>query len=130
MKLFGIDHITINCRDLEKSRRFYETVLKLPRLNEVDLGDHVLYYYQLPGTKLELISYRDPQKAWETGNTDTGIYRHFAVTTDNLDEIRALCLAEGGKINMEPTWIPKLGNTVMLIADPNGVEIELILKQE
>lgn len=127
MKLFAIDHITINCRDIKKACSFYETVLKLPKLNTVDMGDHMLYYYQLPGVKLELIEYKEPQKNWETGNTDTGIYRHFAIMTDNLEEIRESCLAAGGKINMEPTFIPQLGNTVMLIGDPNGVEIELIL---
>ena len=56
-----------------------------------------------------------------------GIYRHFAIMADNLEEIRESCLAAGGKINMEPTFLPQLGSTVMLIGDPNGVEIELIL---
>ena len=127
MKLFGIDHITINCRDIQKACHFYETVLQLQKLDTVDMGDHVLYYYQLPGVRLELIDYKEPQKNWETGNTDTGIYRHFAVTVDGLEEIRERCLAVGGSIHMEPTFIPQLGNTVMLIADPNGVEIEMIL---
>ena len=130
MKLFGIDHVTINCKDIEKACRFYENVFKLPKLDIVDMGDHVLYYYQLPGTtRLELIAYKNPQKNWETGNTDTGIYRHFALTVDNLEEIREACLAEGGKINLEPSFIPQIGKTVMLIADVNGVEIELVLNK-
>lgn len=129
MKLIGIDHITINCRDIDKACLFYETVFGLSKLNVVDMGDHTLHYYQLPGTKLELIAYKETQKSWETGNTDTGIYRHFAIMTDSLVEIREACVAHGGAINLEPTFIPQLEKTVMLIADPNGVEIELILNK-
>lgn len=129
MKLTGIDHITINCADIGKACQFYEKVFRLPRLDVVDMGDHVLYYYQLPGARLELIAYREPQKHCKAGNTDTGIYRHFAVTADSLEEIREACLSNGGKINMEPSFIPKLGRKVMLICDPNGVEIEVVLTE-
>ena len=51
MKLFGIDHITINCRDIEKACRFYETVLKLEKLNTVDMGDHMLLLLSASGCK-------------------------------------------------------------------------------
>ena len=86
----------------------------------------MLYYYQLPGVKLKLIDYKEAQKNWEAGNTDTGIYRHFAIMADNLEEIRESCLAAGGKINMEPAFLPQLCSTVMLIGDPNGLKIEPI----
>jgi catechol 2,3-dioxygenase-like lactoylglutathione lyase family enzyme len=128
MKPLGVDHITINCKDRDASFRFYEDFLSLKRLSTADLGDHVLYYYQLPGatTRLELIDYKEPQKNWVTGNTDTGIYRHFALTVDDLDAFYERCQKDGIKINLVPTHIPQIAKKVMLIADPNGVEIELI----
>lgn len=126
MKITGIDHITINCCNMEASRKFYEEVLELERLKAVDLGDQILHYYQLPGVKLELIEYKSQQKNWRTGNTDTGIYRHFALCANDLQEIKIRCEQAGYGINLQPTYIPGLDKTVMLILDPNGVEIEFI----
>ena len=58
MMVQSIDHITINVKNLEASRAFYGELLGLAELSKVDMGDHVLTYYALPGgVKLELISY-------------------------------------------------------------------------
>ncbi len=126
MKLTKIDHITVNCNNLADSRKFYENVFDLKRLEDVDMGDHVLHYYQLPDVRLELIEYKNPQKNWQTGNTDTGIYRHFAICTDDLQEVRRRCEIEGFGINLQPSYIAPIDKTVMLVVDPNGVEIEII----
>lgn len=126
MNLIGLDHITINCIDMETTRKFYENVFELKRLNDVDLGDHILHYYQLPGVRLELIEYKNPQKNWKIGNTDTGVYRHFAICTDDLYEIERRCEKEGYGINLHPTHISQIDKTVMLVVDPNGVEIEVM----
>lgn len=126
MKIAAIDHITINCNDLENSYRFYENVFGFERLNDVDMGDHALHYYQLPGMKLELIEYKTHQKNWKICNTDTGIYRHFALCTDDLQEIKRRCEIGGYGINLQPTYLTQIGKTVMLIVDPNGVEIEVM----
>jgi lactoylglutathione lyase len=126
MKITGIDHITVNCTDTEKAFGFYENILGLKRLETADLGDHVLYYYALPGVKLELIGYKNPQKEWKTGNTDVGIYRHMALVVDDLGELYERCRQAGVKINLEPKYIEEIKKKVMLIVDPNGVEIETI----
>lgn len=126
MELRGIDHITINLLNVESSVEFYEKVLNLKKLQDVDMGDHILHLYQLSTVKLELIEYKEPQKVIRAGNTDKGIYRHFAVLTDDMKEIEKRCKEFGCGINMEPTYISQLGVTAMLIKDPNGVEIEII----
>jgi lactoylglutathione lyase len=127
MKITSIDHITINCVDKDASFHFYEEILGLKKIEDVDLGDHVLYYYGLPGgVRLELIGYKNPQRKWETGNTDVGIYRHMAVEVDDLDVLCESCKKAGVKINLEPKFIPEINKKVMLIVDPNGVEIETI----
>lgn len=126
MKISAVDHVTINCVDTDKAFRFYEEILGLKKLETVDLGDHVLYYYGLPGLRLELIGYKNPQKERKTGNTDVGIYRHLALVADDLEGLHQRCREAGVRINLVPTYIPALGKTVMLIVDPNGVEIEVI----
>ena len=57
---------------------------------------------------------------------DIGIYRHFAVCTDDLEELKERCKEEGYALNLEPTYIEQIKKTVMLVKDPNGVEIEVI----
>jgi lactoylglutathione lyase len=126
MKVRGVDHITINCTDTERAFRFYEDILGLSKLETVDLGDHTLYYYALPGLKLELIGYKNPQKLWETGNTDLGIYRHIALVVDDLEELHRRCQEAKVRINLAPAFIPAINKKVMLLSDPNGVEIEAI----
>ena len=128
MKVTGLDHITINCKDLEASIRFYEGLLELEKSDIVDLGDHALYYYMLPGTRLELINYNDEQKVISAGNTDVGIYRHIAFETDDLDGIYEAIKNAGHKINLSPTMIPEVQKRIILIEDPNGVEVEFIQK--
>ena len=52
----GIHHITINVKNLTQTHRFYGELLGLTRLEDIDMGDHTLSYYALPGgAKLELI---------------------------------------------------------------------------
>ena len=54
------DHLAINIQDLEKSLHFYGEILELPKLPDVDMGDHHLYYFDLGnGLRLELIKYVD-----------------------------------------------------------------------
>jgi len=127
MKITNVNHITINCVDKNAAFRFYENLLGLKKIEEVDMGDHILYYYGLPdGIRLELIHYKETQKKWSTGNTDLGIYRHLAVEVDDLNELYKNCKIAEVKINLEPKYIPQIKKTIMLIVDPNGVEIELM----
>ena len=126
MKILSVDHITINMKAPDESFSFYEKVLELKRESVVDMGDHVLYLYRLPGMRLELIEYKLAQKHLQTENTNVGIYRHFALLTDDIEDLHRRCEAAGCGINMKPTFVEKLGRIVMLIRDPNGVEIEII----
>lgn len=126
MIITAVDHITINLTAVEESFDFYEKVFELKKTEEVDMGDHILHLYQLPSAKLELIEYKEEQKVVQAGNTDIGVYRHFAVCTDDLKKLEKRCKEEGYGINLEPSYIEQIGKTVMLVKDPNGVEIEII----
>ena len=123
-----IDHITINVKDLEKTFDFYHKILGLEKLEfEMDLGFGVIYYMGLPGgTRLELIDYRTEERSLTTKDTDLGIYRHVAFTVDSLDEMKKRCVEWGAEIVLEKDYNEFLNVYVMLVTDPNGVEIEFV----
>ena len=107
MKMTGLDHITVNVKDLDRSKAFYGDVLGLKEAGSVQMGDHTLTYYELPqGVRLELIDYEAKEEPKDIKETDTGTYRHFCLVT--------------------PSYVDQLGCRTMLITDPNGVEIEII----
>ena len=126
LKILALDHITINLLKPEESYRFYENVLGLEKIRDVDMGDHELHLYHLADATLELISYKESQQTVQAGNTDVGVYRHFAVVTDNLQEAYRRCVEAGYGINLKPTFIPQIGKDIILVKDPNGVEIEIV----
>lgn len=129
MKITGLNHITINVVDLEKSEEFYKTVLGLEGKGFIDMGDHTLTYFELPQkVRLELINYVGKADKKEIEETTRGIYRHFCLETDNLEEMKNLCLHKGIPVRKEPSYAEKLSCSTMLITDPNGVEIEIIEK--
>jgi catechol 2,3-dioxygenase-like lactoylglutathione lyase family enzyme len=123
-----IDHITINVKDLAKTFDFYEKILGLEKSDfEMDLGFGVVYYMPLPGgTKLELIDYRTEERSLDTKDTDLGIYRHVAFTVDDLDEVKKRCVEWGAEIVLDRDYNEFLNCYVMLVTDPNGVEVEFV----
>ncbi len=128
MKLTGLNHITINVKNLEESRAFYEEVFGLKKCGFIDMGDHTLTYYQLPqGVLLELIDYENKVPAGALSVTDTGIYRHLCLEADSLEELNRRCKDRGVSVSSEPAYVEKLGRYNMLLSDPNGVEIEVFL---
>ena len=127
MKITGINHITINVVDLQKSKEFYETVFDLEPAGFVDMGDHTLTYYALPGNvRLELIEYVSPMDDMNVSELQTGTYRHLCLETDDLEELAGRCRKLGNTLTKEPSFVQKLDFRNILLKDPNGVEIEVI----
>ena len=74
MKFSGLDHITVNVKNLEQSEKFYGDLLGLEKTGFIDMGDHTLTYFRLPReVRLELIDYADKAAAGDIKETDTGI---------------------------------------------------------
>ena len=129
MKMTGFNHLTINVIDLEKSKAFYEKVLGLVYDSFIDMGDHTLTYYALPqGVLLELIDYETKDTPVPVPETHIGMYRHFCLEADSLDELAARCRENDVFIRSAPSFVEKLGRRNILIVDPNGVEIEVFEK--
>ncbi len=127
MNITGLDHITINVKELEKSGQFYREVLGLEEAGFIHMGDHTLTYFKLPqGVRLELIDYEERQPEKSVRETDVGTYRHFCLETDSLDELYGICQERGVPVRKPPSYVEKLECSTMLITDPNGVEIEII----
>lgn len=121
--------MSINVVDLKKSFVFYESFLKLERLTMVDMGDHRLYYYALPDeVRLELIEYDEKTKIISCAPNSRGNYRHIAFGVADIDEMFRRCKDFGIMIRLLPEHNEKLKAKIMLIEDPNGVEIELVEK--
>jgi lactoylglutathione lyase len=127
MLITGVDHITINVNSLEESKDFYENVLGLKQLNTIDMGDHIIVYFQLSlELKLELIKYKYNTTLSEYKVDTKGIYRHFAISVSDLDELYNKLKVNNINIVMEIDNCEKLKFRNILIKDPSGVEIEFV----
>ena len=122
-----LNHLTINVVDLDASLRFYGDILGLAPAGEIEMGDHTLTYFSLPGgCRLELICYAHPTGVFHPRSDTCGIYRHFCLRTDDLDGLFTRFLRDRVPVTKVPSYVEKLGCSTMLVVDPNGVEIELI----
>ena len=121
------DHITINVKDIKKSKEFYGDILGLKTLDTVDMGDHRLYYYELADNlMLELIEYDEDKGELNPDVKTRGIYRHLALQCDDVDALYEKLTANGLNVLSPPEDVPKLSFRNILVEDPNGVELEVV----
>ncbi len=121
-----LNHVTINVTDIKKSCHFYESILGFNKIEVVNMGDHEITYYEIPGgsVRLELIDYFGSNRNITTRADDGGIFRHAAFWTDNLDDLAGKIESAGFEITLPVTDVPNLGVKIILIKDPSGVELE------
>lgn len=125
------DHITINVTDLERSLKFYGDILGLENKGTVDMGDHRLYYFALSDELLlELIEYDEDKGGLHPDVKTRGIFRHLALSCDDVDALYERLLAEGVSILSAPDDVPKLRFRNILVEDPNGVELEFVTRDK
>lgn len=123
----GVDHVTINVKRIQESLRFYGEFLGLKRLEDVDMGDHRLFYFQLmEGCRLELIEYYAETEERRGNQTDRGMFRHLALEVTDLEAVRSRIEEYGGTILQPPRWVEELQFTGMLASDPNDCELEFV----
>ena len=123
------DHITINVTDMKKSEDFYGRILGFKQLESVDMGDHELHYFELPGgLLLELIEYTDDFGRLHPHVKTQGIYRHLAFRCDDVDSLYTKLTENGITCLSAPDYVPQLKFRNILVEDPNGVELELVTR--
>ena len=124
MKIRHVDHIAINCIDLDKSLDFYGRILGLRQLQTVDCGDFDIVYFALPkGARLELFDYHGRNRTPSRQEDDSGL-RHVAFQVQDVAAHERLLRAEGVEITLPTCDLPALGARVLLFLDPNGVTLE------
>lgn len=123
----GIDHCTINVKNLDKTLYFYGTLLGLKSLPSVDMGDHVLYYFSISKTeKLELVIYKFPTRNVPFESTDIGNCRHLAFAVDDIYYLEKKLADAGYPFHCPVSYVEELRFQGGVTCDPNGFEIEFV----
>jgi len=122
-----IDHVTINVTDLAGTLRFYGDLLGLVPLPTVDMGDHELHYFAIPGgAMLELVTYRYPTEDRGQCATDRGRARHLAFEVEDAYAVEKKLSEAGYPFHVPVSYVGKLGFYGGLTRDPNGFEVEFL----
>lgn len=128
MKIRNIEHVSINVRDIEKSKDFYVRILGFQFLEAVDCGDFVIHYYQVPGgSRLELFDYHGKSKDTPREESEVGL-RHLAFTVEDVAAHEKALREAGVEVTLSTCDLPNLGARVLLFLDPNGVTLEFCEK--
>ena len=121
------DHITINVTYMKRSEDFYGRILGLKQLDTVDMGDHELHYFEIPGgPRIELISYTDDFSEMHPDSRTAGLFRHLAFDCEDIDALFKTFKENGVTVIQEPAMVEKLKFRNLMAKDPNGVELEFI----
>ena len=128
MKVKGINHLSINTRDIKASADFYGGILGWKQMETVPFDGFSLVYFQIPGGgRLELFDYGGKNPSNQRDESEAGL-RHLAFTVDDVDAAERDLRAKGVTITMAATDLPSLDSRAILFLDPNGVTLEFCQK--
>ena len=128
LRIAGLHHVTVLCKDVERSVAFYRNLLGLrvvkQTMNPDDPGARHLFFGDdegRPGTLITCLEY--PQL--EEGKVGTGSTHHFALAVESEEELRAwrdYLMARGAPCTevMDRTYFKSL-----YLRDPDGHIVEL-----
>jgi lactoylglutathione lyase len=122
----SIGHIAINAKDIEKSLDFYKRVLGLPeafRLHNDDGSLWLVYVKTGPDDFLEIFG--GASKGPERKNDQEGI-KHYCLWVDDLSATLTDLEARGVSIDRSRVRVGRSGCRQYFVADPDGVQIELM----
>ncbi len=125
-------HGMIRVKDIEKSLRFYQDFLGLKLAKVSELEDCKLYFLEddFGHRAIELTANFETPEKYELGEC----FGHFAFGVKSLDEIGTKLKEFGYEWLWEPFVLnrvnePNKKTKIAFICDPDGVEIELIEKE-
>jgi catechol 2,3-dioxygenase-like lactoylglutathione lyase family enzyme len=111
MKPVQLHHTSINVRDIDRSRQFYERVLGLQAIERPDLGMPGRWY-GIGAGQLHLIQCEPMGMPIDPSGP------HFAIQVDDLDAARRELAAAGLEV-LDP------GNDQLWVRDPDGNVVEI-----
>ena len=116
MALQGLDHVTVNCADLAKSRAFYAEVL--------GFRDGARPAFSFPGAWLYLGERPVVHLVGDAPSSpETGSFDHVAFEARDIDAVRANLIARG--VAYREGGVPGARVRQIFLRDPDGVKIEL-----
>ena len=121
-------HAMIRVKNINKSLKFYQELLGLKLSRELRLNDCNLYFLSDEHGEVQIeLTYNDetPENGYEVG---TG-FGHFAFEVKSLDEFTKNLHAAGYEYLYEPFKLSAAGSTIAFVKDPDGYEIELIVRK-
>ena len=127
MKIKGIDHLAINVRDMEKTVFFYGKLLNFRQLESVDMGNHKLTFFEIPGGgKLEFVEYYFKTPDVSFSSMEKGTARHLAFEVDDIFALERKLAEAGYPFHTPVSHVEQLGFSGGLTKDPNGFELEFL----
>ena len=120
MPLASLDHVSILCSDVERSRKFYSNVLGMKDGDRppFDFPGAWLYSEGHPVLHLNDISPTDkPQRP------DSGVIDHIAFGSRGFDAIKQHLTRKG--VSFRVNEVPNSSRRQIFLTDPNNVLIEL-----
>lgn len=117
VKTFGLTHVAVAVRDVDRASRFYQSVLGAVEVYRSD----GFVQLQTPGTRDVLVFEEEKRKAGKRG----GI-AHFGFRLQSPEDIDAAVVAvknAGGTVKEQGEFVP--GEPYLFAMDPDGYEIEI-----
>jgi catechol 2,3-dioxygenase-like lactoylglutathione lyase family enzyme len=131
LRIAGLHHLTLLCKDVERSVAFYRNLLGMrlvkQTVNEDDRGARHLYFGDeegRPGTLITCLEYPD----LDEGTVGCGSTHHFALAVESEEELAAwrdYLTAQGIPVTevMDRTYFKSV-----YLRDPDGHIVELATK--
>jgi catechol 2,3-dioxygenase-like lactoylglutathione lyase family enzyme len=118
MALTRLDHYTILCADLARSRAFYSDVLGMVDGDRPPFDFPGAWLYVGDRPVVHLVAGRNDKGVHETGSVD-----HVAFTGENASEMRERLTKRG--VAFEERTVPGRPLRQIFLYDPDGVQIEI-----
>ena len=121
----SLNHYTIQARDLEKTKNFYEEIVGLKAGDRPPLAFPGYWLYCGGTPTVHLLGYQAHQKTIPDGPSypaETGRLDHIAFSCVGLKDMRKNLDAHG--VKYDERVLPRLNMTQLFYLDPDGIAVE------
>jgi catechol 2,3-dioxygenase-like lactoylglutathione lyase family enzyme len=121
----SLNHYTIQVRDLERTKDFYERIVGLKAGDRPPLNFDGYWLYAGSVPVVHLLGYQAHQKVVADGPSypaDTGRLDHIAFSCSGLKDMKATL--NTNKVKYEERVLPRLNMTQLFYLDPDGIAVE------